>query len=367
MITVLPRAASTAMLTNSMEEHLLERISALEYALVKMQERFERLLDILHKQASNSFTDRALLESLIDLLDQKRLVDKEVLQLLWQRQLNSRAEVSNVRELLEMRREKILLAAAEPEAAFVKMLNRAFGHFLAGEHKRAARILEKAALLDPENVELNLFLGEYFYYHQKIALARDYLQRVVERDPQHYRAVLMLGIVYSEQGEVVSAKALLQRALSLKQDSFAAHYGLGRILASEGCIDEALTHLRRALVLRPSAEMHFLVGYAYFLKDNTELALQHLQQAVEMDPGFDLALYYLGLVYLKCNLIEKARKYFQAAYDIKPITPYRTALRSRPDKLPNLLVTCKSMHQKLAKDDARWSSLLRKDLLQHAD
>ncbi|MBL8150658.1 MAG: hypothetical protein JNN15_12095, partial [Blastocatellia bacterium] len=38
-------------LGNTLEEHLLERISMLEYLLSRMQERFERLLDLMHRHA----------------------------------------------------------------------------------------------------------------------------------------------------------------------------------------------------------------------------------------------------------------------------------------------------------------------------
>jgi hypothetical protein len=35
---------------SAMEEHLLERISMLEYALARTQERFERVLELMHRQ-----------------------------------------------------------------------------------------------------------------------------------------------------------------------------------------------------------------------------------------------------------------------------------------------------------------------------
>ena len=40
---------------NSLEEHLLERISALESALTRANDRFEQLLELAQQQATGSF------------------------------------------------------------------------------------------------------------------------------------------------------------------------------------------------------------------------------------------------------------------------------------------------------------------------
>lgn len=376
MITVSPRSVTnepgSSNLVNSFEEHLLERISALEYSLLRMQERFDRVLDILHKQATTSFTDHTMLDSLIDLLDRERIVNREELETLWQQQLSNQVEQSTMRELFETRREKILLASSDPSnTTFARLIFEGFRLFIEGDHKRGSRNLEKASLLDPKNVELNFFLGEYFYYHEKPALAETYLQRAVDRDPKHYRAILMLGIVCGDEGKVEMAKTFLENALKLRKDSFAAHYGLGQILASEGNLDAALVHFKQALVLKPSPEMYFLVGYAYLERGEMEPALKHLRKAVDLDPKFDVALYHLGLIYLKRKLVEKAREHFKAAYEINPTPRYRSALRARSgSQLPHLPVFGRASvtrRRTLTQGDSRLAKLLRNDLLQHVD
>src|SRR4051812_17744135 len=48
------------------EEHLLERVSILENRLGRLADRMERALDLLLRQAQNSYLDRSLLRSLIN-------------------------------------------------------------------------------------------------------------------------------------------------------------------------------------------------------------------------------------------------------------------------------------------------------------
>src|SRR3989442_13557304 len=66
------------------DEHLLERISVLENRLGRLTERLERALDLLLRQAQNSYFDRSLLKSLIGVLDDDGIVENQKLERLWQ-------------------------------------------------------------------------------------------------------------------------------------------------------------------------------------------------------------------------------------------------------------------------------------------
>src|SRR5882724_7973284 len=65
------------------EEHLLERISALENSLGRLTEKLERGLDLLLRQAQNAHFDRALVKSLVDLLTDDGVVQSARLERLW--------------------------------------------------------------------------------------------------------------------------------------------------------------------------------------------------------------------------------------------------------------------------------------------
>src|SRR5438445_244470 len=67
----------------STDEHLLERISALENRISRITERLERGLDLLLRHAQNSYFDRSLVKALIKLLSDDGLVQSDRLERLW--------------------------------------------------------------------------------------------------------------------------------------------------------------------------------------------------------------------------------------------------------------------------------------------
>jgi oligoendopeptidase F len=67
----------------STNEHLLERVSATETRITRLAERLERSLDVVVKQAQNSYFDRTLVTALIELLAADGLIDKDRLEQLW--------------------------------------------------------------------------------------------------------------------------------------------------------------------------------------------------------------------------------------------------------------------------------------------
>src|SRR6478672_2734431 len=85
MIIVEPPAArfENGEAAPSTDEHLLERISSLENKFSRLTEKLERGLDLLLRQAQNSYFDRALVKALISLLTEDGLVQSDRLERLW--------------------------------------------------------------------------------------------------------------------------------------------------------------------------------------------------------------------------------------------------------------------------------------------
>lgn len=93
MLVVEPKATrfETAESGVSTNEHLLERISATENRISRLTERLERSLDLVLRQAQNSYFDRSLVKALVDVLAEDGLVNKERLEQLW----NDRCQVDS--------------------------------------------------------------------------------------------------------------------------------------------------------------------------------------------------------------------------------------------------------------------------------
>jgi tetratricopeptide (TPR) repeat protein len=373
IITSTPTVAAyggvEALLKPTLEEHLLERISALESALQQAQDRLEILLDLVHRQATSGLYDHAMLDALVEHLSERGAVEGGKLETLWRDRIAEHCEDATEQEMFEQRLERMVGAfEGENIDLFTRLLDTGADLFIEGNSKRGIRYFEKAFVLDPVNEVLAFFIGEHFYRVNKPMLARAYLERAVEKETSNYPALLMLGVICGDDGDLCAAKRYLSRALKIKKNSFTAHYGLGRILVSEGKLREALTHLKRALMLKPTPEMYYLVGRAYLEDGRTEIAVHHLRRCVELDPKFDAALYHLGLIYLREENLLLAQEHFKAAYEINPReSRYRTALRARKAAqlapLPVFGRAAVSSRKVVTSGDVRLIELLRSDLL----
>ncbi|MEY3282022.1 MAG: hypothetical protein RIR86_35 [Acidobacteriota bacterium] len=329
VITRTPDALPGETIDNSLEEHLLERISTLESALARSNERFEELLEIAQQQATSAFFDHMMIISLSDLLTESGLVDAEDLEQRWAIGMARHHQETAERELLDERRDRVVSAyRGRAREEFSHEISEGIRHLREGNGRRGLKILDDARRLDPRNVELWLMLGECYFLQGRLTEARPLLDQVIEEHPGEFRACLLLALIAGDNGEIELARTHLQRALAIDDHSFVAHFVLGQLLAREQRMEEALPHLKRALTLNPVPEMHYILGRVYLETGQREQALRQFQKAVRLDPGFDLAQYCLGFLYWQAERIAEARKHLRAAYDFNPHeTLYRRAIK----------------------------------------
>src|ERR1700704_22823 len=129
MIIVEPSSARYELADSgsSNEEHLLERISALENRLGRLTEKLERGLDLLLRQAQNAHFDRALVKALIALLTDDGLVQGERLERLWIERCQKDAEDQLESERREELRLKVLANYhGREKIAFEQCVNEGF-------------------------------------------------------------------------------------------------------------------------------------------------------------------------------------------------------------------------------------------------
>jgi len=373
IITSTPTAAALGGVESlerpTIEEHSLERITALESALQHSNEQIEVLLDLLHRQATSGMYDHSMLDALIEHLTERGVVEEARLENLWRNRIVDHYNQSDEKERLDNRTGRALKAfAGENFDLFARLIDTGSDLFLDGNFKRGIRYFEKAMVLDPANAHLALLIGEHFFRANKPQLARVYLEKSNAGHPDNYVTILMLGVICGDDGDLDEAKKYLTRALRIEKNSFTAHFGLGRILVSEGKLDQAILHLKRALTLRPTPEMHYLVGRTYLEDGRMRIAMRHLRRCVEMDPNFDAALYHLGLIYLTQDNLSMAQQHFRAAYEINPReSRYRIALRTRKaghlSPLPVFGRAAVTNRKVVTSGDGRLAELLRNDLL----
>src|SRR6266496_6366225 len=195
MIIVEPAAArfETAEGTPSSDEHLLERISFLENRLTRLTERLERGLDLLLRQAQNSYFDRSLVKALISLLTEAGVVQSERLEQLG----GERCEQDAVEQEESVHRDELrrrLLAGfrGPNRRGFEELINEGFLLIEDRQLDRGMAVLQGANEISDGNSSLELFIGEHFFRNGKIRLAREYLSRAYKGFPDDVRVALLL-------------------------------------------------------------------------------------------------------------------------------------------------------------------------------
>src|SRR5581483_3865378 len=333
LLLMAPAPTDAGVIGHSLEEHLLERISILEYSLVRTTERVERIIDLVERIAENASYDHNFVQSLTALLSSKGVVDQDEVSLAVKSRLSRQISQASEREQLETLKQTSQAAfqGRRPEL-FARLLETGIAALRDSDKDEGSRTLEKALKLDPNNSALGLFLGQFYFRTAKLAQARRHLMTVLRTTPEDYTAALLLGLLAADEGKNVQAEEYLRIALQSKKDSYAAHYGLGRVMIEKGQIESALSHFKRALMLKPSPDLYYLVGRVYFEQGRIVSAERHWQRALALNPRYDAALYHLGLVYLQRNCLNKAREHFRAALELKPSEGrYKAALRARPN------------------------------------
>jgi tetratricopeptide (TPR) repeat protein len=356
MLPVMGRGTDPqGLLNQSLEDHLLERISYLEYHLMRYHERYEKLLDLVQHQQAKVAASYVLMDALLDTLDAQGMVNKQALELNWNLRLRKHDQAKEVLlQLQDELRQILQVAPREVDPQFKQLVKQGFELLTNNETVAGMRVLEKAALFDQHNAPLNLFLGTYYWQQQKLRLADSYLSRALVQDRQNIRALILLGITRSDLGEYEAAKQYLFEADNILSEkdpqAFVLYLMMGQLFAT-GNEERALFYFRRALMRKPLAELNFIVGHIYLIRSNFKQALVYLNKAIDLDPQLDIAFYNLGLICWKNNMLPEAREYFQMAYNLNPNAHYREhyrkALRFRPGKeLPYLPVFTGRIHRR---------------------
>ena len=301
-----------------LEEHVLERISAMEYALSTLTKRVDALMETIERVAASNFIDHTMIETLTDSLETAG-IDLAHLEEDWRKRIDSRILETEEVERLGNRMQRIMAAYhGTDRKQFGLWIEKTYDLMVADRTPECLHFLKSAIQHDPGNTELGLLLAEVHFQGKDYARALECLKPILDAKPDNFEATFLSGLIQQRTGELRNAQSCLERAVGLKKESPAAHATLGSLFAGIGNSKQALKHLSRALKLKPSAAVHFLLGSVYYSNGESKRAIQHLKQATEMDPKFGEAFYQLGLLCLEMNWLRKAQECFKTAQSLNP-------------------------------------------------
>jgi protein O-GlcNAc transferase len=142
--------------------------------------------------------------------------------------------------------------------------------------------------------------------------AAEHLDRAILRlgnSPDAAHPHYLRAKVYTEQNKVEKAAAQLKEAVSLRPDFAEAWSDLGQ--ARKTLLDDAgaLAAFRRAVELSPDdAVAQYRLGAEYFHNGKIHDAIEHLNEALRLDPANQSTLYNLQLALREGGQLEQARQ-----------------------------------------------------------
>ncbi len=140
-------------------------------------------------------------------------------------------------------------------------------------------------------------LGESHRNKGKSFSAEFEYQNALNIDLDNVRANFGLGLTYLSRGETKKADNIFERLVNLDAAFEPEHKHLfndfGISLRKNKMYDQAVDYYTRALDLSKGDEnLHYNIARAYLAKNELELAVQHLQSALKMNPDLDAAIQF---------------------------------------------------------------------------
>ena len=168
-----------------------------------------------------------------------------------------------------------------------KIRNLGEAYMMEGNLSQAYVQLEKARQLNPKDPHIYFDLGIFFYRKEKLDKAVANYKKAIDLKPDFATAINNLGVVYMEQKKWDQAIDTLS--------PITEHFAY------------ATPHFP-----------HYLIGQAYYHKQQYEKAIYHLQKALSLEPTYVFARYWLGTVYLVAGETNQAIKTLEKAVEQVP-------------------------------------------------
>ncbi|MGI8670322.1 MAG: tetratricopeptide repeat protein [Aridibacter sp.] len=300
------------------EDHLLERVSLLEFRLAQISEQLGMAYEFIYKQKEIFEKDQILIKSFVETLTK---IDPEIAGNLAGKFVQVYEEKTSFAEV-ENRRKQLL---EKIYSAHDNRNNELFSHLVEegikllndNEEKQGFRTLERAALLSPQNIPLFLFIAEKLFDQDKFDSAKKYLKKIYELSPQETQALLLLGVIYADEAQAEKARKFLSVLAGIPDTMICANYVWGILAAFEGNWNEALAAFKECSEVCEEAEIYYLIGSCYFQIFDYEKSLHFFEKALANDKNFADAWFMKGIIFAVLNKQKESMQARNSAFEIK--------------------------------------------------
>jgi len=192
----------------------------------------------------------------------------------------------------------------------------------AGDQRGAESMYMRILQNDPSNMDAYNNLGALYLAQNRLEEAKkQYIDAARKQPKTAVAATTMVGIILTLQSKPGEARQQYQQAIALDPQAAVAANNLAWDYAENGgaTLDVALTLAQTAKARLPGRwEASDTLGWIYYKKGLTTLAVTAFRQGVEQNPSNPLVQYHLGLAHLKNGDRVGARNALQRALSLDP-------------------------------------------------
>ncbi len=142
-------------------------------------------------------------------------------------------------------------------------------------------------------------------------------RRIIAADPGCLEALLELSSIYVESGHTQCAEELLRQAHKQSERKSNIIFRLGNLQLRRRNFEKAIAYYKM-LDGEKLPEVHFNMGIAYFYRNDTRLAEQHLRLTMKYDPRFPKINESLGELLIRRKAYAEAMTYLKRGLQSDP-------------------------------------------------
>lgn len=143
---------------------------------------------------------------------------------------------------------------------------------------------------------------------------------VVQKSSSKARPHTNLGMVYDLDGDAAKAEGEYKKAIQLEPDYLAPYAPLAVIYGKRGDVDRAIEMFLWLIPKLPNRDpkAHTGLGVAYMVKGLLKDAEREFQEALKVDPNYEIAHYNLAEIYGQMGLKDEALKHYKIFIENAP-------------------------------------------------
>jgi len=209
----------------------------------------------------------------------------------------------------------------------------ATGYSRSGNHEKAINHFYHAATLNPKDAYAFYNLGIEYIQTGNYPKAIEELKKALELSPNEAIYYYNLAIAHSKGNDFESALENLKKSVQLKPNEASTHFELANIYLKTKRLEDAVLEYRTVLEVDPkSLEAHYRLGLAFVEIGEGDYAFEEFQKALKIQPDHAPSLHGMGIIFLRFrNNTELAIDYLNQA--IKADSAYAPALCDKGDAL----------------------------------